>query len=194
MEKYDPRQHDPKKVAEIIYAAEPELNYYVFGKKEEAVPSIRKLLEMGNNYFASPYLECAIYQEKVVGIVVSSTVKEKAKLDRSSGMAFLKAFGFWTFLKRFPTMIKMDKIVNSNLEDDGFFIHFISVDLPYQSQGIGTKMIESILKNHEKLYVDVNLNNIQGQKFYEKMGFKIQSKNVIKIKNKESGTYSLKRD
>ncbi|MEW6009692.1 GNAT family N-acetyltransferase [Methanobacterium alkalithermotolerans] len=192
MEKYNPQKHDPQKVAEIIYAADVELNSYVLGEKKEAVQTIIKLLEMGNNYFASPYLECALYQDKLVGIVVSSTVKDKLKLDRSSGMAFLKAFGLWTFLKRFPTMIKMDKIVNSNLDDDGFFIHFLSVDLPYQNQGIGTKIIENILKKHEKLYVDVNINNMQGKNFYEKMGFKVQSKNLIKIKNKEIGTYSLR--
>ena len=156
MEKYNPKKHDPQKVAEIIYAADVELNSYVLGEKKEAVQTIIKLLEMGNNYFASPYLECALYQDKLVGIVVSSTVKDKLKLDRSSGMAFLKAFGLWTFLKRFPTMI------------------------------------ENILKKHEKLYVDVNINNMQGKNFYEKMGFKVQSKNLIKIKNKEIGTYSLR--
>lgn len=192
MEKYDPQKHDPWKVANIIYSADPELNYYVFGDRKEAVPTIKKLLEMGDNLFSIPYLECAVYDDELVGILISSTVQDKVKIDRASGKAFIKALGFWKFIRKFPNIIRMTKMVNSNLDQDAYFLHFIAVDSPYQNQGWGSKMMEHLLKDHEKIYVDVNIHNLPAQKFYQKMGFKLQSKHTINFKNKMIGTYSMK--
>ncbi|MFO8108918.1 MAG: hypothetical protein R6U17_00105 [Thermoplasmata archaeon] len=47
--------------------------------------------------------------------------------------------------------------------------------------------------DHNKLYLHVNVNNKDAQKFYDKVGFRRHSKAAIKYKGKETGTYLMVR-
>lgn len=93
-----------------------------------------------------------------------------------------------------PTLIRMDKIVSKQIDEDGYYINSFCVDCLYRGRGFGTRMLEMVVEKYKKVYLDVNIYNHEALKFYQKLGFQIQSENIIMLKKKKIGTYSMKRE
>jgi len=181
-EKYDPKKHDKHLIADLIFKADEEMNSLVYGK--EPIEVIVKLLDIGNNYFDPSNTHLAINQGEIVGVVVGFPVKQKSEIDKISGKAFTKAMGIFTVLKKMPLFLKMDKIVAGDMDNDGFYIHTISVSPDHQRQGIGTHMIEKFAEKYGKLYLHVNTENPQAINFYDKNGFEEKFRGKVKYKGK----------
>lgn len=94
LENYNPEKHNEHIVATLIYSADYEFASLVFGNQEEGVQLIAKLMKMENNYFALPYVDCAIYKNEIIGVIVGFYGKQKRALDRASGKDFFRVFGF----------------------------------------------------------------------------------------------------
>lgn len=87
--------------------------------------------------------------------------------------------------------MKMDKITGGDMDEDGYYIHSISVSPAHRSKGIGAFMIEKLKETEKKVYLHVNINNERGQNFYKKVGFQSQSRDTIILKGKEVGTHLM---
>ena len=194
LEKYNPEKHGKHVIANLIYRSDEEMNSLVYGEQERGIKVITKLMSMDNNYFSSPYLECAIYEDEIVGAIVVFQVNKKSKLDTGSGKAFFKAMGFLAFLKKMPLFFRMSKITSGEMDENGYYIHTISVSPSYQGRGFGTCMIEMVAEKQNKLYLHVNVLNQRAQKFYKKVGFQSRSKDMMIYKRKEIGTYLMEKE
>jgi len=151
LEKYNLEKHNKHFIANLIYISDEEMNSLVFGERKSGIKVITKLMSMDNNYFSSSYLKCAIYEDEIVGAIVAFQVNKKSKLDTDSGKAFLKAMGFLAFLKKMPLFFKMAKITSGEMDENGYYIHTISVSPSYQGRGFGTRMIEMVAEKQNKL-------------------------------------------
>ncbi len=194
LEKFDFEKHDATKVATLIYSADEETKSMVFGEKEKGIKYIEKLMRMNNNYFNPQYIYCAINESEIVGVIGGYGVDQKPVIDKASGKDFIKVFGIWSFLKRFPTLMKMDKMISKDMDEDGYYIHVVCIDERHRGKGFGTEMLKAIEREHEKLYLHVSINNDKAQKFYEKYGFKVQSEDSIVYKGKKVGTCLVKKE
>ncbi|MFW6304965.1 MAG: GNAT family N-acetyltransferase [Candidatus Saliniplasma sp.] len=182
LQKYNPKKHDKHVIADLIFRSDEEMNSLVYGK--EPIDVIVKLLEIGDNYFDPSNTYLAIKEGKIVGVIVGFPVKQKSEMDKISGKAFAKAMGFLDVLKKMPLFLKMNKIVAGEMDEDGYYIHTISVSPEYQRQGIGSQMIEKFAKKYGKLYLHVNTKNPQAIKFYNKNGFQEKFRGKVKYKGK----------
>lgn len=72
-------------------------------------------------------------------------------------------------------IIKLDgKVIGSITtysKDDGIFLDEIYIDTNYRNKGIGTKIIEYILKNNKVVYLNVYKENKKAVSLYKKLGF-----------------------
>lgn len=193
LEKFNLEKHNPTKVATLIYSADEETKLMVFGEKEKGIQYIEKLMRMENNYFNPQYIYCAIKEGNVVGVIGGYGVDKKSDIDKDSGKDFIKVFGIWPFLKRLPTIMKMNKMMSKDMDEDGYYIHVLCVDEKHRREGFGTEMLKAIEKEHKKLYLHVSINNTKARAFYEKYGFKVQSEDSIIYKGKKVGTCLIKK-
>lgn len=191
MEKFDPAKHDLHRVASLIYTVDPELNSMVYGNEAAGTAVIKRMLQMDYGYFAYPHVHCAGCEGEVVGVLAGYDGKTKKELEKTSGKAFVQAFGIWPFLKRLPTLIRISNFTWKIIDDDGYFVNILCLKPSHRGHGAGTGMLKPVLEKYNSVYLDVNINNERAQKFYAGLGFKIQAKNTIMYKGKRVGTYSL---
>ncbi len=193
IENYDPAKHDARTVAELIYEADTEFNAMLYGNRESGVAVIQKLMQIENTYFSSRYIDCALIDGKVVGVLVGYTGRQKTKLNAATGKGFMRIMGFWAFLKKMPTFLRLEKLVTKQIEGDSFYVNSFCVDPAHRGQRIGERMLEKIAEEYPKIYLEVNIHNERGQKFYQRLGFHAQAENSINYKNKKIGAYSMVR-
>ncbi|MCL0065303.1 GNAT family N-acetyltransferase [Dehalococcoidia bacterium] len=194
LENYNSEKHDKHVIANLIYESDEEMNSLAYGGQERGIKVITELMSMDNNYFSPPNIKCAIYEDEIVGVIVGFQVNKKSKLDTDSGKAFCKAMGFLAFLKKMPLFLRMAKITSGKMDENGYYIHTISVGPTHQGCGFGTGMIEMLAEQQNKLYLHVNINKQRAQNFYKKVGFRPRSKDTIILKGKEIGTYLMEKE
>ncbi len=194
MEKFNPEKHDVLQVAALIYAADREFNNIIYGSEDKGAEAIKKMMQMEYNYFTYPHVNCAVYNNEVVGVLVGFEGKEKRALDQASGKAFARVFGLWSFLKKMPTFISIAGISWKNIDDDGYLVNSLCVAPTRRGQGFGTRILETVFQKYDRVYLDVNIKNDNGLMFYQGLGFQIKSKNTTMFKGKNIGLYSLLKE
>jgi ribosomal protein S18 acetylase RimI-like enzyme len=170
LEKYDPQKHDKHIIAELIFKSDEETNSLIYG--EDPIRMVARLIDLGDNYFGASYTQCAMHEDVIVGVVAGYPIGEKSKVDNISGKSFAKAMGFLTLMKKMPFLMKLTKAAAGAMDEDGYYIHTLSVSPLFQSRGVGARIIEIMAENHGKLYLHVNRNNSRAVKFYSRTGFK----------------------
>lgn len=102
------------------------------------------MLRLGDNYFDSSYTRCAIHDGQVAGVIVGFPVSEKTAIDQKSGKDFARAMGFFRFLARMPLFMRMDRMMPTVEDEDGYYVHTITVEAEYGGRGFGSEMIERV--------------------------------------------------
>ena len=169
LETYDPQKHAQDKLAELIWESDPEMNRLVYGEKPLEV--IKALLNVPETYFLPQYTKCVMLDGDLVGVVVYYPASKRQEVDKLAGQGFMKAMGFWGFVKRFFLYIKMDKMLGGEIDDDGLYIHPLAVDSGVRGRGIGSAVIRALEQENEKMYLYVNADNEGAIRFYKRNGF-----------------------
>mgnify|MGYP006303647803 CR=1 FL=1 len=170
LDNYSGERHDEDTVARLIFESDPVFNTITYGRDPVAV--IEAMLRLGDNYFDSRYTRCAMHESRVVGVIVGFPVSEKAEIDQKSGKDFARAMGFFRFVARMPLFIRMDRMMPTVEDEDGYYVHTITVDAEYRGRGFGSEMIERVASEHGALYLHVNRDKEDTIRFYERNGFK----------------------
>ena len=191
LEKYEPQDHDKDLLADLIYKSDPKMNTLTYGSN--AVDVIKKLLDIPESYFVPEYMDCAIVNDELVGVVVYFPVSQMKEIDKVAGNGFMKAMGFLSFFKKMPLFLKMDKMLGGDLDDDGLYIHTLSVDEKFRGRGIGSGIIEKISEENNKMYLYVNMNNEGAIRFYERNGFHKKHLGKMTHKGEVLGEYLMER-
>ncbi|MFW5686413.1 MAG: GNAT family N-acetyltransferase [Spirochaetota bacterium] len=169
LENFDERKHDRNTVARLIFESDPVFNTLVYG--QGAVAVIERMLRLGDNYFDSRNTRCAVHEGRVVGVIVGFSVSDKAEIDQKSGKDFARAMGFFRFLSRMPLFVRMDRMMPAIEDENGYYVHTISVDSDFRGRGFGSEMIEQVAAENGSLYLHVNRDNEAAIRFYERNGF-----------------------
>lgn len=170
LENYNNENHDEHTVARLIFESDPVFNTLVHGK--DAIAVIEGMLRLGGNYFDAQYTRCAINEGRVVGVIVGFPISEKAAIDQKSGKDFARTMGFFGFLAHLPLFVRMDKMMPAVDDENGYYVHTISVDPEFRGRGFGSEVIEQTAAEHGALYLHVNRDNEAAIRFYERNGFK----------------------
>jgi ribosomal protein S18 acetylase RimI-like enzyme len=191
-ENYDSSTHDQHIVAGLIFESDPVFNTLVYRKNPVAV--IEGMLRLGNSYFDTRHTQCAIQDDRVVGVIVGFPVSEKNEIDQKSGKNFARTMGFFRFLSRMPLFVRMDKMMPAVEDDHGYYIHTISVAPDFRRRGFGSEMIEMVAAEQGSLYLHVNRDNEAAVRFYERNGFKRLAEGTMIHKGHELSQLLMGRD
>lgn len=191
LERYDPQKHDKKVLAELIFKSDEEMNALVYGNNATEV--IKILLDMPESYFLPEYTRCAMLDNELVGVIVRFPVSQRKEADKNAGQGFIKAMGFFGFIRKMALYMKMQKMLGGVLDDDGMYIHTLCVDGRFRGKGIGTEMLQAIAEENSKMYLYVNTKNEGAIRFYKKNGFYEKFHGKLKYKGQVLGEYLMER-
>lgn len=183
LENYNSERHDVHTVARLIFESDPVFNTLTYGKNPVAV--IEAMLRLGDNYFDTRYTRCAIYEGRVVGVIVGFPVSEKAEIDQKSGKGFARAMGLFRFLARMPLFVRMDRMMPAVDDESGYYVHTITVDAEYRGRGFGSEVIDRVASEYGALYLHVNRDKEAAIRFYERNGFRRLAEGSMTHKGRE---------
>jgi len=172
LEPFDPRKHDSDRVASLLWRSDPEFNALVYGPGEEGTKVLRALLDRGTSYFAAPHLRCAVLDGDVVGVVSSHPVRDRRRLGRAAGAAFMATFGGFGFLKRLPTLLRLGAILRGTMPREATYVVYLCVAEEFRRKGIGRVILEELGLGTTPLALHVSGRNVAAIAFYEALGFR----------------------
>jgi len=191
LEKYNPKKHDQEALAKLIFRSDEKMNTLTYGGN--AFDVIEKLLNIPESYFVPEYMDCAMVDDELVGVVVYFPVSQMEEIDKIAGKGFMKAMGFLSFFKKMPLFMKMDKMLGGDLDNDGLYIHTICVDEKFRGQGIGSEILNKIAEENRIMYLYVNMNNEAAIRFYKRNGFEEKHLGTMTHKGDKFGEYLMER-
>jgi len=184
-------KHDLQKTADLIARSDETINPLVYGRDPAAV--IVKLLQTGNGYFDPANTHLLVADGQVLGVVVGYPVADMALINKRAGQSFAGAIGLLALVKRTPLFLKLNRIMAGEMDQDGYYIHTLSIDSGYQGQGLGTEIIRHLSEEHSKIYLHVNTNNQGAVRFYEKVGFREKARGKTVFRGQELSEALMER-
>ena len=192
LEPYDPQKHEQDKIATLIFESDVTMNRLVYGEK--ALEVLKKLLNVPESYFTPETMKCAMRNGELVGVVVYYPTSQMQAVDQRAGKGFMKALGFFNFIKRLSLYTKMEKMLGGQIDADGLYIHTLCVDGALRGQGIGGEIIRALAQENGKMYLYVNAANAQSIQFYKKQGFRAAFHGEMQHKRQSYAEYLMVRD
>lgn len=188
-----PEKHDKNKIAELIFKSDEEMNSLVYGNN--AIKVIKKLLDIKESYFVPEHTKYAFIDDELAGVVIyySSDESIRKQVDKIAAQGFMKAMGFFSFIKKMSLYMKMDKMLGGVIEGGGLYIHTICIDEKFRGRGIGSKIINELEKENKKMYLYVNAGNERAIRFYEKSGFVKKFLGRMNYKEKDYAEYLMEK-
>lgn len=160
---------DAHQIAGLIILAMDDLAAKFAGESDpfKAIPLFEHFAALPANQYS--YENILVYEaEGVVCGMISAYDGAKLEILRAPFLAYLKkTYGF-------------DAVPEAETEAGEYYIDCISVAEGKQGQGIGKKLIQTLMERiipvkHDTLGLLVSLNNPQAEKLYSKLGFKVIS-------------------
>lgn len=169
---------DLTRVAEIIYATDPFLFPYIFGKGENALEKIKALIGLEHNSFSHRYIHGMFDGDTLLGIYIAYNAKEKSK-DEDFTKVFKGLKAVWLGLKLLP----IANLLNPPLKNT-FYLQNLSVHESLRGKGTGKALLKdfyekALEKGHDTVSLDVALDNDGAMRLYLKEGFQLIKKRKL---------------
>lgn len=195
LEPFDSRAHDTETVARLIYQADPSLMRFVFGDEDRAAATIGALVGMDENEYAGRRILCAVDDGAVVGVIAGLTGAEKRDSAKAAGTEWGRALGARGMVRAVRWGSKLARVATPTEEiaDDEYYISALTVDEKHRGEGIGSKLIEAVLAEHDRVVTDVNVEKDASIRFYERHGFQVGAELAFEHRGKKLGNYQIRR-
>lgn len=169
------QRDDLTRVAEIIYATDPFLFPYIFGKGDAAIGKIEALVAMEHNSFSYRYIHGMFEGETLLGLYIAYSAQEKSK-DEDFNKVFKGLKGLWLGLKLLPIANLLNPPLNRT-----FYLQNLSVHESVRGSGNGKALLKdfyqlAIKKGHNTVSLDVALENTGAMRLYLNEGFQLIKK------------------
>lgn len=169
---------DLTRVAEIIYATDPFLFPYIFGKGPKATEKIKALIALKNNSFSHRFIHGMFDGDILLGLYIAYDAKEKTN-DEDFTRVFkgLKALGLG--LKLLPIM----NLLNPPLKNT-YYLQNLSVHESVRGKGTGKALLKDFYQRaldhgHDTVSLDVALDNDGAMRLYLREGFQLIKKRKL---------------
>jgi len=184
--RFDIKNHDIKKVSELIFETEPKVFSLLFGNnKNKALKRIKSVVKTGGNSFGYEYIYLAIEKNKILGLTIFYNGLDIDKKIESDN--FSKALGFFgIFRLMLYDQILLRRLLTNSLDERDMYISNICVDQNIRGKGIGRFLLDNVIlqanKDHcKKIILDVSKDNGIAINLYKNTGFKIINKKTSKF-------------
>ncbi|MGC9088652.1 MAG: GNAT family N-acetyltransferase [Caldisericia bacterium] len=147
-----------------------------------------------DNQFSYEFVNFATINDKICGMVLSYSFKEKKKIELNTGILIFKKLRF-AFLKILPNLINSFFVLGNILNGD-YYISNIAVYQEYRNLGIGKALLNFCEKNaknkkQNRIVLEVEKENENAIIVYEKLGFRKEKELNLKIKDKKFSFYKM---
>ena len=185
---------DLDKVAELIFDTDLHAFSMLFGKREVAIPKLKKLIAMDHNRLCHRHTLVYLEDDEIIGILIGydpeQTDMKKERRDYLNALSTFDAImiGIKYFFIEF--IISTDGL-------KGLYIQNISINPSHRGKGIGSKLIDHYIKlaierKIPALWLDVTLSNDGARKLYARIGFKVVETTKIPLIN--DGAHRMKKE
>lgn len=194
IERFDPARHDARDVARLIYQADPSLMRFVFGDEGAAVPVIARLVGMEHNDYAGRRVLCARSGDRVVGVIAGLTGAERMDSQKATGAEWGRALGVRGMLRALRWGPKLERTATRELAPSEYYIAALTIDESVRGQGIGSRLLAEVFRDHPVVVTDVNIAKADAIRFYERNGFALGQKMTFTHEGAELGNYQIRRE
>jgi len=176
----------------LILLTGKEVILSIFGKYTKVV--LKFLYREKNNQFSHEYVNFALYNNKICGMVLSYSFDEKKKIELITGNLLYQKLKF-SFFKILPNLIRSYFVIDKIYKGD-YYISNIAVYEEYRKLGIGKLLLNFCEENAKRKYLnkivlEVEKGNANAIRVYEKFGFIRQKELTLKIKDKKFSFYKM---
>ena len=126
---------DLTEAARLIFATDPGLFRFLFGKEEKAVPKIAKLAGLESNSFSYRHTLCYEEGGRISGILIGYDIERFDKKGEAG--EFVRAFSAFELVSLFLRNALVRPLI-SKKGVEGPYIQNICVDEHARGRGIGT--------------------------------------------------------
>ena len=177
-ETFNPKIHDVRKVAGLVWDVDFRTFDMLFKSKESAVESISKSLMDEDLETFTVILD----GDEIIGILIYY-------IDR-----FPKHFYFKSL--RLLIVDILDWFVLCDIKKGDLYIAEIAIAESRRGEGLGKKVILEVIeyarqKNMNRVILDADFRNTGAKRLYESLGFKVFNKKRVKFPGFERGMYNM---
>ena len=158
---FDPKLHNSRKVATLIYDVDFRTFDRLFKSSKKAIDAIEKDLRK------EECLKVVLDNGEMVGILMYYTSHTNHEFRLKHYKLFIVDF--------------LDYFVLCDIKEGDFYLAEIAIDESMRSKGYGGRIIQDVLEyarknNYKRVTLDADFRNARAKALYEKMGFKVFNK------------------
>lgn len=191
IEDFDASRHAAAHVARLIHGADPHLMELAFGEERWAVPALTRLVCARHNEFSGRWLRCAVAEGRLGGVLAGRTGAEKVAAESGSGLEWARAVGLRGLPRALTYGSRLASVSTSDVADDEFYVAALSVDEGSRRRGIGSALIDGVLREYGAVVLDVNIDNVDAVRFYQRHGFRITRTMTFLHKGRVVGNHQM---
>ena len=178
-ETFDPKSHDVRKVAKLVYDVDFRTFDMLFKSSDTAIERIYKSLLDEDLETFTVILDD---DDNIIGMLIYYIDK------------FPNHFNFKSL--RLLIVDILDYFVLCDVGPGDLYVAEIAIDSSLRGQGLGRKVLCEVIeyareKNLKRVILDADFRNVGARKLYEKMGFNEFNKKRVKFPGFERGMYNM---
>lgn len=168
------KKENAKQIVPLIVQAIGEIAFMLTGTKtyEEATPILEYYVQSEINRLSYKNCLVKVSDGRVVGVIIAYKSSKLSMLDQE-------------MLEIISRNLKTDNAsVDSEADDEDYYIDTLSVHPDYQRYGIGTELLKALIDyaikiDEKRISLNVDQENPAALRLYEKVGFKNSKVNYI---------------
>ena len=179
-ENFNPKIHNTRKVAELVYDVDFRTFDLLFKDKENAISTIENDLK---KHEETPTFKVILNEEgEVIGML----------------MAYISKMPHDLRIKALKLVIVdiLDYFVLCDIKEGDLYVAELAIDSSLRGKGLGKQVLDDVVcyardRNLNRVILDADFRNEGAKKLYEKLGFKVFNKKRLKLVNFERGMYNM---
>jgi len=190
------KPEDAEDFSELALLSGPEFLPALFGPTVKSV--WRNAFRHARSCFSYEHSHFIEANGETAGMALVYSYDEMRREQLRSGL-FILRYLKWRFLAQLPYLRRAAEIMAQITEGD-YYLSNIAVYPKFRSLGFGTKLLEAIegearAAGSKRMVLDVETDNTEATKLYERLGYTIEQKSpILRIRDKGFEFFRMSKD
>ena len=192
------RPEDAQDFSQLVLFTGPELLPALFGSESNARNVMKGSFQHIRNAFSYEHSHFIEANGEIAGMALVFT-PDQMRREQLRTMLFILRYLKLSFLTQIIYLYRSSQILVQITEGDSYLAH-IAVYPKFRSLGLGTKLLgvieeEARAAGSKRMVLDVETDNTEATKLYERLGYTIERKSpILRIRDKGFEFFKLSKD
>ena len=192
------RPEDAQDFSQLVLFTGPELLPALFGSESNARNVMKGSFQHIRNAFSYEHSHFIEANGEIAGMALVFT-PDQMRREQLRTMLFILRYLKLSFLTQIIYLYRSSRILVQITEGDSYLAH-IAVYPKFRSLGLGTKLLgvieeEARAAGSKRMVLDVETDNTEATKLYERLGYTIERKSpILRIRDKGFEFFKLSKD